>query len=174
MALDRTPLQQPLARMSRASEFRPLHSDAFNRLGQIYQRHGHLPEALQAYNEAQRLDPQDARIYQAIANLYTTQSNFVEASRALQKAVELAPERPLFRRLLASSYQDQGRFTDPETALRTSLKQESSAATLVLLGHVLLYQKREADAIPPLSQAVTLNSRYTLSLLYSSPAYHRT
>src|SRR5260370_2407827 len=129
MALDRTPLQQPLARMSRASEFRPLHSDAFNRLGQIYQRHGHLPEALQAYNEAQRLDPQDARIYQAIAHLYTTQSNFVEPSRPLQKAAQRAPQRPLFRRLLASSHHAQPRSPAAHPALPPSFTPNTSAPT---------------------------------------------
>jgi Flp pilus assembly protein TadD len=171
---DRNRPEQAIARMRRATEFLPPHPDAFNRLGQLYQRNGQLPEALQAYNEAQRLDPGDARIYQAIANLYTTQSNFVEASKALQKAVELAPERPLFRRLLASSYQDQGRFTDAETELRTALKQENSAATLMMLGHVLLYQKRDADAIPQLSQAVELNSRYKFAFLYLGLACQRT
>ena len=112
-------------------------------------------------------------MYQDIANLYSTQSNFAEASKALQKAVELAPERPLFRRLLASSYQDQGRFTDAETELRTALKQENSADTLVLLGQVLLYQKREADAIPPLLQAVDLNGRYKFAWLYLGLACQR-
>ena len=49
---DRNRPEQAIARMRRATEFRPPHPDAFQRLGQLYQRNGQLPEALQAYSEA--------------------------------------------------------------------------------------------------------------------------
>src|ERR1019366_2569315 len=53
--------EQAIAHMRRATEFRPPHPDAFYRLGQLYQRNGQLPEALQAYSEVRRLAPRDAR-----------------------------------------------------------------------------------------------------------------
>ncbi len=173
LEFDRNRPEQAIARMRRATEFRPPRPDAFDRLGQLYLRNGQLPEALQAYSEAQRLDPRDSRIYRDIADLYSTQSNFVEASKALQKAVEFAPDRPVYRRLLAASYQNQGRFTDAETELHAALKQESSAATLVQLGHVLLYEQKELAAIPLLSQAVSLNSKYKFAWLYLGLACRR-
>jgi tetratricopeptide (TPR) repeat protein len=166
--------EQAIAHMRRATEFRPPHPDAFYRLGQLYQKNGQLPEALQAYSEARRLAPRDARIYRDMASLYSSQSNFVEASRAYQKAVELAPDRPAYRRLLAASYQDQGRFTDAETELRAVLRQETSTDSLMQLGQVLLYEKREVEAIRPLSQAVSLNGRYKYAWLYLALAYQRT
>jgi tetratricopeptide (TPR) repeat protein len=43
----------------------------------------------------------------------------------------------------------------------------------VLLGQVLLYQKREADAIPPLLQAIDLNDRYKFAWLYLGLACRR-
>jgi Flp pilus assembly protein TadD len=171
---DRSRPEQAMARIRRATEFRPPHPDAFRRLGQLYARNGQLSEALQAYSEAQRLAPRDARMYQDLANLYSAQSNFAEASKALQRAVELAPDRQVFRELLARSYQDQGRFADAETELRAMLRQDNSADTQMQLGHVLLYQKREADAIPVLSQAVSLNNRHKFAWLYLGIACQRT
>jgi eukaryotic-like serine/threonine-protein kinase len=170
---DRRRLEQAIARMRRATEFQPPHPDAFRRLGQLFARNRQLPEALQAYGEAQRLAPRDARIYQDLSNLYSAESKFDEASKALQRAVELAPERPIFRELLARTYQDQGRFSEAETQLRAVLKQESSANTLFQLGHVLLYQRRETDAIPLFWQAVNLDSTHKFAWLYLGLACQR-
>jgi Flp pilus assembly protein TadD len=144
--------------MRRATEFAPPHPDAFRRLGELYYQSGQLPEALQAYSESQRLAPRDVRIYQDLASLYSAQSNFAEASTALERAVTLAPSSVHLRRLLAASYQDSGRFTGAENELRAVLKQESSAEVLVQLGHVLLYQQREREAMELLSQATQLDS----------------
>jgi tetratricopeptide (TPR) repeat protein len=171
---DRNRPEQAIARMRRATEFQPPHPDAFRRLGGLYYQGGQLPEALQAYSEAQRLAPRDVRIYQDLANLYTAQSNFTEAATVLQQAVELAPNRPLFRLLLASNYQDQGRFTEAETELRRALRQENSAETLLKLGHVLLYQKREKEATEALSQAASLDNNHKFAWLYLGVACQRT
>jgi tetratricopeptide (TPR) repeat protein len=170
---DRNRPEQAIARMRRATEFQPPHPDAFRRLGGLYYQGGQLPEALQAYSEARRLAPKDVRIYQDLANLYTAQSNFTEAVKVLQQAVSLAPDRPLFRELLASSYQDQGRFTEAETELRLALRQGKSAETLVKLGHVLLYQRREKEATEALTQAAGLDSSHKFAWLYLGIAAQR-
>jgi tetratricopeptide (TPR) repeat protein len=170
---DRNRREQALARMRRATEFQPPHRDAYRRLGQLYQQAGQLPEALQAYSKAQNIAPEDARVYQDLANIYSEQSHFVEASTALLEAVKLAPDRPLFRRLLADSYQSQGRFTEAESELRTALRQEKSPDALRLLGHVLLYQRKENEAIPLLSEAADLDGRNAFTWLYLGLAYKR-
>jgi len=85
--------------------------------------------------------------------------------------VKLAPDRPRFRQLLAASYQNQGRFTDAESELRTALQQGRSADTLRQLGHVLLYQKREQEAIAPLSEAASLEKKTVFTWLYLGLAY---
>ena len=170
---DRNQLEQAIARMRRATEFTPPHPDAFRRLGIFYTESGQFPEAQQAYSQALRLAPRDVRIYQDLANLYTTQSNLAEASKALEKAVELAPNVPRFRRLLAATYQDQGRFTEAEAQLRTALAQEDSADSLEQLGHVLLYQNREKEAIPLLSRSVGIDSADQLAWLNLGLAYQR-
>lgn len=170
---DRNQLEQAIASMRRAIEFQPPHPDAFRRLGAFYFESGQFPDALQAYSQAQRLAPKDLRVYQDLANLYTSQSNFEEASKALEKTVELAPNLPRFRRMLASSYQDQGRFTEAEAQLRAALRQEDSADSLQQLGHVLLYQKREKEAIPLLCRSVGLDSADRFAWIYLGLAYQR-
>jgi serine/threonine protein kinase/Flp pilus assembly protein TadD len=170
---DRNRRGQALARMRRATEFQPPHRDAYRRLGQLYERAGQLPEALQAYSKAQNIAPEDFRIYQDLANVYNAQSNYAEASTSLLRAVKLAPDRPLFRKLLATSYQNQGRFTEAESELRTALVQEKSPDMLRLLGHVLLYQRKENEAIPLLSEAAVLDGRNAFTWLYLGLACKR-
>ena len=171
---DRNRPEQATARMLRATEFQPPHPDAFRRLGQLYYQSGQLPEALQAYSESQRLAPGDVRVYQDLATLYNGQSNFAEASKALEKAVAMAPDRPRFRKLLAASYQDTGRFAEAESELRAVLKQDSSAESLVQLGHVLLYQRREKEATDLLAHAAQLDGENGDAWLYLGLAYQRT
>ncbi len=173
LEFDRNRREQALARMRRATEFQPPHPDAYRRLGQLYERSEQFPEALQAYSKAQYLAPQDVRVYQDLANIYNEQSKFVEASTALLKAVKLAPDRPLFRRLLAASYQSQGRFPEAESELRTALQQQNSPDTLRELGHVLLYQRKEQQAIPLLSRSTDLDGRNSFTWLYLGLAYKR-
>ena len=170
---DRNQLEQAIASMRRAVEFQPPHPDAFRRLGAFYFESGQIPDALQAYSQAERLAPKDVRVYQDLGNLYTSQSKFDLASKAFEKAVELAPDRPRFRRTLASSYEDQGRFGEAEAQLRTALRQEDSADTLARLGHVLLYEGREKEAIPLLARSVSLNSADRIAWLYLGLAYQR-
>ena len=162
---DRNHPDQALARMRRATEFQPPHRDAYRRLGQLYQLSGQLPEALQAYLKARGIAPGDARIYQDLARVYSVQSKFAEAAKALQRAVELAPDRPLYRRSLAAAYQDQGQFSEAEAALRTVLAQERSPDTLSALGHVLMYQKRDAEAVSLLSEAARLDGQNAFTWL---------
>jgi len=170
---DRNHPDQALLRMRRATEFQPPHRDAYRRLGQLYQQAGQLPEALQAYSKAQSIAPGDVRVYQDLAHIYSVQSNFAEASKTLEKAVELAPDRPLFRRLLATSYQDQGRFSDAEATFRAALTQERSANTLSALGHVLMYQKREQEAIGLLTDAAAIDGQSATTWLYLGLASQR-
>ena len=171
---DRNRPEQALARMRRATEFQPPHRDAYRRLGQLYQQAGQLPEALQAFIKAQSIAPGDARIYQDLAHTYSVQSNFAEAAKALQKAVELAPDRPQYRRSLAAAYQDQGQFSEAEATLRSVLAQERSADALTELGHVLMYQKRDEEAIAQLSAAASLDDQSAFTWLYLGLASQRT
>jgi tetratricopeptide (TPR) repeat protein len=79
----------------------------------------------------------------------------------------------LFRELLASSYQDQGRFNEAETELRLASRQGKSAETLVKLGHVLLYQRKEKEATGALTQATGLDGTHKFAWLYLGIAHQR-
>jgi tetratricopeptide (TPR) repeat protein len=166
--------ERGLTRIRRAVEFEPPHPDAFRRLGQFYQHNGQFAEALDAYTQCRRLAPEDFRIYQDLGNLYSGHSEFEQASKFLRKAVELAPDRPVLHTLLAASYQDQGRFSEAETQLREALKYQESQDALVQLGHVLMYEKRDRDAVPLLSRATGLEPGDQFAWVYLGLAYERT
>jgi tetratricopeptide (TPR) repeat protein/tRNA A-37 threonylcarbamoyl transferase component Bud32 len=174
LEFDRNRQEQAIARELRATEFRPPHPDAFRRLGQMYQWNGEIPKALQAFSEAQRLAPRDVRIYQDLAYLYNKESNFVEAAKALQTAVELAPDRPGLRRRLAATYQDEGRFAEAEAEFRKALEQDKSADTLLQFGHLLMYQKRDREALPLLVEAAGGSGSNPFACLYLGLACQRT
>jgi tetratricopeptide (TPR) repeat protein/tRNA A-37 threonylcarbamoyl transferase component Bud32 len=166
--------ERGLTRIRRAVEFQPPHPDAFRRLGQFYQHNGQFAEALDAYTQCRRLAPEDFRVYQDLGNLYSGHSEFEQASKFFEKAVELAPDRVVLRALLAASYQDQGRFNEAETQLREALKYQQSPDAMVQLGHVLMYEKRDRDAVPLLSSAAGLEHGDPFAWLYLGLAYERT
>ncbi len=171
---DRNHPNLAIAHMRRATELAPSDHNAFRRLGQLYERAGQLPEALEAYSRARSIAPGDARIYEDLAHIYRQQSNLAEATKALQKAVSLAPDRPRYRTLLAAAYQDQGRFGEAEATLRAVLAEERSADTLVALGQVLMYQKRDKEAIGFLSEAAKLPDQSAFLWLCLGLANQRT
>ena len=174
LEFDRGRVLEAIAREARATEFQPPNEDAFLRLGQLYRRNGQLGEARQAYGEAQRIAPGDVRVYQALGNVYFDESDFPGASKAWETAVRLAPERAALRSLLAASYVSQGRFREAEGELREALRHENTRETLVELGHVLLYQKRDADAAGVLLQAAAIDGGDPWAWLYLGLAYGRT
>lgn len=174
LEFDRNRQQEAIARELRATEFEPPHPDAFRRLGQFYERNGQYTEALQAYKEAQRIAPQDVRVYQDLFNLYDRRSNSDEAVKALQKGIEIAPQRSILHTLLARTYQDQGRFAEAEDELLTLVARETSASSLLQLGHVVMYEKRDQDAIPLLVRSAKLNDKEAFTWLYLGLANQRT
>lgn len=174
LEFDRSHPEVAISHMRRATELQPADSNAFRLLGQLYEREGQSPEALQAYSKARRLAPGDARIYWNLAHLYRQQSNLAEATKALQKAVALAPDRPTYQSQLAGAYQDEGRFSEAEATLRTALTKERSAGTLTALGQVLMYEKRDEEAIGFLSEAAKLPDQDTFLWLLLGLANQRT
>jgi tetratricopeptide (TPR) repeat protein/tRNA A-37 threonylcarbamoyl transferase component Bud32 len=166
--------EQAMARIRRAIEFQPPHPDAFRRLGQFYESNGQFAEALEAYAQARRLAPGDFRTYQDLGNLYISQSDFEQASKVLEQAVTLAPDRPVLRVLLAASYQDQGQFGEAEAQLREALKQQPSPDALFQLAHVLMYEKKDQEAVPLLSQVAGLEPWNQFAWMYLGLAYDRT
>ena len=157
----------------RSIELEPQNSDTYRRLGQAYWDNNQMDEAMAAFRRSLEIDPTYHRNYQNFGAFYLERGLYEDAARNLQRAVDLVPGDPNAHLVLAIALKNLGRFRDAEREVRTSLEQKRSAATLRLLGQVLLYQRREREAVPYLRQATDLEPDNYLAWLDLGLAYQR-
>jgi eukaryotic-like serine/threonine-protein kinase len=146
--------EQAEAEYLRAIELEPANGDAYRRLGQIYERASQMDRALAALKKAVELQPSDFKAYQDLGVYYSRLGDEVEATRQLEKCVQLAPDEADPHRVLAMAYKDLGRYPDAERESRVAVGLAESAPALVSLAVALMYQQKDAEAIPFLVRAV--------------------
>ncbi|HTM49831.1 MAG TPA: protein kinase [Bryobacteraceae bacterium] len=139
----------------RAIELDPVNSDTYRRLGMAFDANNQLDQALAAYRRAIELDPRNHRNHQALGAFYNKQSNYLEAVKHFQKTVELAADEPDAHFALGTIYKSLGRFAEAESELRFALRAGDSPTALQNLALVLMYQKRDQEAIGLLSQGLS-------------------
>jgi tetratricopeptide (TPR) repeat protein len=140
----------------RAIELDPNYSDAYRNLGRIYEITGQKEQALTAYRRAVALDPQYYRTPLYLGGYFLRQYQFTEALEPLRRAVVLAPDEYEPRYYLADAYQLLGRYPEAETELRVALDIRETPRLLTTFGETLMYERREGEAVAPLTRAVNL------------------
>jgi Flp pilus assembly protein TadD/predicted Ser/Thr protein kinase len=158
----------------RAIKLDPLDGDAYRRLGDVYEDNNQINEARGAFQRALELDPGYFRLQQDVGSFYLDQTLYREALPYFAKAVELAPEEPNPRFALAVDYENLGRFEDAERELRKALSLRETTNALHTLGIVLMYERREAEAIPFLERTVKQEPQRYLAWLDLGICYRRT
>ena len=88
-------------------------------------------------------------------------------------AVSLAPGELIPRTDLATALNNLGRLTEAEAILREAVKVQKSEALLMNLGSVLLYEKREREAVDVFQEASSLAPDDFLPLLNLGTAFRR-
>ena len=83
-------------------------SDAYFFLGNLYLKNGNTPGAVQAYTEANRLEPNSIEILANWGNALKQLGQFPEAGVAYRRAIELAPENPYLYYMLGEVENMQG------------------------------------------------------------------
>jgi eukaryotic-like serine/threonine-protein kinase len=158
----------------RAMELDPDNSDAYRRLGQVLERNNRPDEALSAYRRAVEIEPQYYRNEQDLAALYFHQAKYNDAAIHFAKTVQLAPAEPTAHYALGVTYLDLGRFTDAENELRFAIRLRETPAALHVLGHVLMYEGKDQEAIPYIARALKLGPQIYLAWMNLGIAYRRT
>ncbi|HEV2198257.1 MAG TPA: protein kinase [Bryobacteraceae bacterium] len=148
--------EQAVVEYERAIELDPANGEAYRRLGTAYESNNQLEPAAAAYQRAIAANPNDYRSYQALGAFHFGRANYEEAGRQFARAVELAPDEPNAHFSLAAAYINLGRFAEAESELRRTMALHESYATLQALGIVLMYERREPEAIPLLLHALML------------------
>lgn len=147
--------EQAAADYRRAIELDPANGDAYRRLGLVYEQNNQLDEALASYRRAIEREPEYYRNYQALGAFYFQRANYREAIKLLVRTVELAPAEPNAHFALAAAYMNLGQFTEAESELRLALLLGETPTALHTLGLVLMYQGRDLEAIPYITQALS-------------------
>lgn len=147
-------LETAIVRYQRAVELDSTNADAFRRLGEVYARRDQMAEALAAYKHAVAVEPNYYRSHQDLGAYYLRTGDYNQAIRAHAAAVAVAPEERSAHSALADSYMNVGRFIEAEHELR-SLTGGGSPADYIRLGQVLMYQRRDREAIAVLERALT-------------------
>lgn len=149
----------------RAAELRPNDSVIWRRLGRAYEMTDGHEDAQNALLRAIACDPGSSRTHQELGSYYVRRSNYTGAVSCFRKATELAPESPDAHYALGAALVYSGQFGEAERVFRTSAGLRDSSKVQNSLGVVLMYQRREADAIAHLRRALELEPDLDLALL---------
>jgi tetratricopeptide (TPR) repeat protein len=165
--------EQATAEYRRAIELDPANGDAYRRLGLVYEQNNQLDEALAAYRRAIEAEPEYYRNHQALGAFYNQRANYREAIKQFVRTVELAPEEPNAHFALAAAYVNLGQFLEAEKELRVALRLGETPVALHTLGLVLMYQGRDLEAIPYMTQALNRSPERSLWWMLLATSYRR-
>lgn len=165
--------EQAIADYRRAIDLEPGHSGAYRRLGSAYEVNNQLDEALAAYRSAVEEEPNYYGNYQQLGSFYFQRGDYVTAASQFARAVEMAPGEPEPHRVLATAYMNLGRFAEAERHLRQALSLAETWRAVETLGHVLMYQKRDREAIPYFLRTLKFKSETYRPWMYLGIAYRR-
>ncbi len=148
----------------RAAELRPADSVIWRRLGKAYEMSDRQEEAESAFLKAIACEPRSSRTHQQLGSYYFSRSNYDGAVGCFRRATELAPENPDTHYALGAALVNLGRFGEAEPEFRASAGLGDSSKVQNSLGVVLMYQRREAEAIPHFRRALELEPELVVAL----------
>lgn len=165
--------EQAIADYLRTIELDPTNADAYRRLGQAYEHNQQLDEALTAFRKSIQVDPSQTRNYRALANFYFLRARNDEAIAEYRKALTFSPDDAFLRYRLGVAYQNAGNFSLAENELRASLRSDETPSTLHTLGVLLLYQRREQEAVNIILQSLQKGPEKSPRWMNLGTAYRR-
>jgi Flp pilus assembly protein TadD len=164
---------QAVAEYLRAIELDPANGDAFRYLGNAYLSDNQLEKAEPAFLKAIELDPTQYKNYRDLGNFFDASGNYREAEKYFKQAVALAPDEPLIHFSLSSPLINSGQFKAAEDELRSSIRLAETPIALHALGVVLIYERKEREAIRYIFQALRLGQEQYLWWMNLGTAYRR-
>jgi eukaryotic-like serine/threonine-protein kinase len=166
--------EQALGEYQRAIALDPRNCDTYRRLGEAYESNDQLSEALVAFQRAIELQPDYYRAHQDLGAFYFQRGAYGDAINEFRRAVVLAPAEPNAHFAFANAYLNLGRYTEAEGELRLAIQLRETSISLQTLGLVLMYERREREAIPFLSRACVLNPHRYVAWMHLGTCYRRT
>jgi tetratricopeptide (TPR) repeat protein len=158
----------------RTVDLDPSDADGWRRLGRAYERGNEREKALKAFQRAIQAEPTYHAAYRWLGAFYYGQAEYERAVEQFSRSVDLMPGAPEGHFDLAAAYVRLGRYKEAEHELGISLELRETLNTLISLGAVLVFERRDADAIPYYQRAGELAPNYYLIWMNLADAYRRT
>ena len=140
------------AQMLRAIEIEPTFAENYWQLAEVYRLTGQFDQQLRALKKAVELDPKSYKNQLSLGRFFLYEGRYKEAVARLLAAVKLEPTLSSARASLAEAYTDAGQFEKAVENLN-ALKNWGSDEHFQL-GTILMYQNKDAEAIPELQAAI--------------------
>ena len=116
--------------------------------GQRLEQAGKGEEAIKAYREAIRLEPNYTEAYTQMGLAYANLNEFAEAVKAFQEVVRLQPQSGQAHGNLGAAYMKMGRFSEARDAFREGVRRHpEDAEAHYNLGLALGRLKRDREAL---------------------------
>ena len=151
----------------------PKARSAHYNLSSALTRAGRPEEALAAARIAVENRPGQARDLSVLGAALIRTERFVEAEEVLRRALEIDPGHKYSRRQIALMLREQGRDEEALEAYRALLEIDSNyAPAYAYIGDILVQLHRYAEAVEPLSKALTLiNAARSLTVDLPTPGF---
>jgi tetratricopeptide (TPR) repeat protein len=140
-------LECALAEAGLFLKLRPQDAAAYITLGHARELQGHDDEALQAYQEAQRLHPSYAEIHAGLGRIYGRAGEFEKAVAAFQEAIRLDSNEVEYHAELAQLYGAEGRTAQAIEQWQQAKNLEPRPEFALALGDAYLALQKYSDAI---------------------------
>ena len=142
--------------------------------GLYFQRSGNFRQALEEFEFAARLEPENPAWQVSIGEAYSKLGDLIRALEAYQQATTLAPDDASYWRLLAMFCAQNGvylRDVGVPAAQRVVIMSKDDPAALDLLGWIYMLDSRYDDAEKMLARALDLDSQNASAHLHFALVY---
>jgi eukaryotic-like serine/threonine-protein kinase len=146
-----------LEELQKAVQLDPDSADVHGALGRAYRQRGRMEDAKKEYEHAIDLDNDDWRWPYLQGAMQIDTGKFSDAEASLKTALEKTPENARVLYDLGLVYLKENRLSDARKTFERSLKLESRADTMIVLGIVCFRQSDFENAIAAFKRAVDLD-----------------
>ena len=163
--------------LDQAIQLNPNSSTARGLRGLYYQRTGNFREALDEFQAAAKLEPENGMWYVSMGETHAKLGDLIRALEAYQKATSLAPEDPGYWRLLAIFCAQNNvnvRDVGVPAAQKAVILAGEDAASLDVLGWLLTLDGRYEEASRILTRALELDPQSGSAHLHLGMLYMQT
>ena len=172
--LDLGLIEPAAAEFQKVTTADPLNAEAIRGTGAVYRRQRLTDQAVEAYNKAIQLRPDDWLNHLQIGNLFYQTAKYKEAESAFRKVTELAPDFSTGYKNLGAMFYMQGRYGEAAAQWQKCLELSPTANIYANLGTTYFAQGLYQESVQAMLQAINLGANNSLNWGNLADAYRWT